>query len=126
MKLCDDRGKHVVVFFYPLNFTFVSPAEVIGSVTEQKEDEGFVCRGLFVGTWRQITINDWSEGHSVDDPCIWGKPSSTQTDRFVLLAGGLGVTPSTPHGEEQSSKSPALLSRLFLRTALVFGLEVSL
>ena len=28
-KLSDHRGKHVVLFFYPLDFTFVCPSEII-------------------------------------------------------------------------------------------------
>lgn len=29
LKLSDYRGKHVVLFFYPLDFTFVCPSEII-------------------------------------------------------------------------------------------------
>ena len=28
-KLSDHRGKYVVLFFYPLDFTFVCPSELI-------------------------------------------------------------------------------------------------
>ncbi len=28
-KLSDLRGKHVILFFYPLNFTFVCPSEIL-------------------------------------------------------------------------------------------------
>jgi peroxiredoxin (alkyl hydroperoxide reductase subunit C) len=30
-KLSDYRGKYVVLFFYPLDFTFVCPSEIIGA-----------------------------------------------------------------------------------------------
>jgi len=30
IKLADYRGKYVVLFFYPLDFTFVCPTEIIG------------------------------------------------------------------------------------------------
>ena len=29
VKLSDYQGKYVIVFFYPLNFTFVCPTEII-------------------------------------------------------------------------------------------------
>jgi peroxiredoxin (alkyl hydroperoxide reductase subunit C) len=29
IKLADYRGKYVVLFFYPLDFTFVCPTEII-------------------------------------------------------------------------------------------------
>ena len=28
-KLSDYRGKYVILFFYPLNFTFVCPSEIL-------------------------------------------------------------------------------------------------
>ena len=29
LKLSDYRGKYVLLFFYPLNFTFVCPSEIL-------------------------------------------------------------------------------------------------
>ncbi|XP_071982824.1 peroxiredoxin-1 [Engystomops pustulosus] len=37
LKLSDYRGKYVVFFFYPLNFTFVCPTEII-SFSERAEE----------------------------------------------------------------------------------------
>jgi len=42
VKLSDYRGKYVVVFFYPLDFTFVCPTEII-SFSERAEE--FRSRG---------------------------------------------------------------------------------
>ena len=36
-KLSDQRGKYVVLFFYPLDFTFVCPTEIVGFSTEVEE-----------------------------------------------------------------------------------------
>lgn len=30
IKLSDYEGKYVILFFYPLDFTFVCPTEIIG------------------------------------------------------------------------------------------------
>ncbi|MBI5970165.1 MAG: peroxiredoxin [Deltaproteobacteria bacterium] len=39
IKLSDYRGKHVVLFFYPLDFTFVCPTEIIALSDRIKEFE---------------------------------------------------------------------------------------
>ena len=44
-KLSDFRGKYVVMFFYPLDFTFVCPSEIIAF---DKELEAFKSRGVEV------------------------------------------------------------------------------
>jgi peroxiredoxin (alkyl hydroperoxide reductase subunit C) len=38
-QLCDYRGKHVLLFFYPLDFTFVCPSEIIAFNQRLKEFE---------------------------------------------------------------------------------------
>src|SRR3954470_16525497 len=37
LKLSDYRGKYVVLFFYPLDFTFVCPTEIIAFSDRVKE-----------------------------------------------------------------------------------------
>src|ERR1022692_1589778 len=44
-RLSDYRGKYVVLFFYPLDFTFVCPTEII-AFSEQTQD--FKKRGAEV------------------------------------------------------------------------------
>uniref|UniRef100_A0A8C5L1G1 Peroxiredoxin-1 n=1 Tax=Jaculus jaculus TaxID=51337 RepID=A0A8C5L1G1_JACJA len=90
ISLADYKGKYVVFFFYPLDFTFVCPMEIIAfmigaSVDSHlchlrtiaqdygvlKADEGISFRGLFIiddkGILRQITINDLPVGCTVDE-----------------------------------------------------------
>lgn len=45
LKLSDYRGKHVILFFYPLDFTFVCPSEIIAF--DKKIDE-FRAKGAEV------------------------------------------------------------------------------
>jgi peroxiredoxin (alkyl hydroperoxide reductase subunit C) len=45
VKLSDYKGKHVVLFFYPLDFTFVCPTEIIAFSDRLKE---FADRGAEV------------------------------------------------------------------------------
>ena len=39
IKLSDYKGKYVVLFFYPLDFTFVCPTEIIAFSEKQGEFE---------------------------------------------------------------------------------------
>ena len=39
IKLSDYKGKYVVLFFYPLDFTFVCPTEIIGFSDKQADFE---------------------------------------------------------------------------------------
>lgn len=45
ISLSDYRGKHVVLFFYPLDFTFVCPSEIIAFDHRLQE---FKCRNVEV------------------------------------------------------------------------------
>ena len=38
VKLSDYKGKYVVLFFYPLDFTFVCPTEII-SMSDRMDEE---------------------------------------------------------------------------------------
>jgi len=37
IKLSDYKGKYVILFFYPLDFTFVCPTEIIAFSTKMDE-----------------------------------------------------------------------------------------
>jgi peroxiredoxin (alkyl hydroperoxide reductase subunit C) len=50
VKLSDYKGKHVVLFFYPLDFTFVCPTEIIAFSDRLKEfqDRGAEVLGVSI------------------------------------------------------------------------------
>lgn len=83
-KLTDHRGRYVLLFFYPLDFTFVCPSEIIAfdrKLQEFKErncevigvlvDDSVSLRGLFLidkeGVIRHALVNDLPLGRSVDE-----------------------------------------------------------
>ena len=76
-KLSDLRGKYVVLFFWPLDFTFVCPTEIIA---HDKRKEQFKGRNVeVVGVsidsqfthfaWRSTAVNDGGIG-AVDFPMV--------------------------------------------------------
>ena len=50
IKLSDYKGKYVVLFFYPLDFTFVCPTEIIAlsDRIDEFEARGAVVLGISV------------------------------------------------------------------------------
>ena len=65
LKLSDLRGKPVVLFFWPLDFTFVCPSEIIAHEQRRKqfEDRGVQLVGVSIDSqfthhaWRNTPIN---------------------------------------------------------------------
>ncbi|HUP92133.1 MAG TPA: peroxiredoxin [Solimonas sp.] len=65
IKLSDYRGKHVVLFFWPLDFTFVCPSEIIAHDNRRKdfEERGVQLIGVSIDSqfthfaWRETPVN---------------------------------------------------------------------
>ncbi|KAK0467633.1 thioredoxin-like protein [Armillaria novae-zelandiae] len=78
VSLTDYLGQWVVLFFYPMDFTFVCPTEILAfndALAEFKALDtkvlGIALRGLFIidpnGILRQTTVNDLPVGRSVNE-----------------------------------------------------------
>jgi peroxiredoxin (alkyl hydroperoxide reductase subunit C) len=69
-KLSDLRGKYVVLFFWPLDFTFVCPTEIIAhdNRMDQFKEKGVELVGISIDSqfthfaWRNTAINDGGIG----------------------------------------------------------------
>jgi peroxiredoxin (alkyl hydroperoxide reductase subunit C) len=69
-KLSDLKGKYVVLFFYPLDFTFVCPSEIIAHDHRLKEfhDKGAEIVGVSIDSqfshyaWRNTPVNNGGIG----------------------------------------------------------------
>ncbi len=65
IKLSDYRGKYVVLFFYPLDFTFVCPSEIIAHDRRSKtfEEKGVQLLGVSIDSqfshyaWREMPVD---------------------------------------------------------------------
>src|SRR5258707_12260100 len=64
-RLSEFRGKQVVLFFWPLDFTFVCPSEIIAHEKRRKafEDRGVQLIGVSIDSrfthyaWHQTPVN---------------------------------------------------------------------
>ena len=61
IKLSDFRGKEVVLFFWPLDFTFVCPSEIIAHENRRKEFEARGVQLIGVSIDSQFTHYAWRE-----------------------------------------------------------------
>ena len=69
-KLSDLKGKHVVLFFWPLDFTFVCPSEIIAHDhrLEEFKKRGVEVVGVSIDSqfthyaWRETDVNDGGIG----------------------------------------------------------------
>ena len=59
VSLSDYKGKYVVLFFYPLDFTFVCPTEIIAFSDRVKEFRDIGCEVLAASTDSQFSHLAW-------------------------------------------------------------------
>jgi len=61
IKLSDYRGKYVALFFWPLDFTFVCPSEIIAHENRRKAFEDLGVQLIGVSIDSQFTHYAWRE-----------------------------------------------------------------
>ena len=59
LKLSDFAGKYVVLFFYPLDFTFVCPTELIAFSDRAKDFASIGCQVIGVSTDSEFSHLAW-------------------------------------------------------------------
>jgi peroxiredoxin (alkyl hydroperoxide reductase subunit C) len=98
-KLSENYGeKGTVLFFYPLDFTFVCPSEIIAFSHRIKEfkDRGINVIGVSVDSqfshfaWRETPVNQGGIGR-IDYPLVADLTKQISKDYDVLLDGGVAL-----------------------------------
>jgi peroxiredoxin (alkyl hydroperoxide reductase subunit C) len=98
LSLSSYRGKYVVVFFYPLDFTFVCPSEIL-AFNRQLEDfkeKGCELLGISVDSiythlaWKNTPVDQGGIG-PVQFPLISDLSKSISEDYGVLLEDGVSL-----------------------------------
>lgn len=94
-SLSDFRGKYVVLFFYPLDFTFVCPSEIIAFDNHLAEFKERNCEVLGVSVdshfthaaWRNTKVDDGGIG-PIGYPLVADLTKSIAADYDVLTGDG--------------------------------------
>ncbi|XP_063629773.1 peroxiredoxin-2-like [Cydia splendana] len=98
LKLADFSGKYVVLLFYPLDFTFVCPTELIAFSDRSKDFANIDCQVLGVSTdsefshlaWINTPRKDGGLG-KLDIPLLADYKKKMSQDYDVLLDGGFAL-----------------------------------
>ena len=98
VSLSDYKGKYVVLFFYPLDFTFVCPTEIIAFSERAAEFEklGVQLLGVSVDShfshlaWRNSPRTEGGLGQ-IDYPLVADLNKEISRAYDVLLAGGISL-----------------------------------
>jgi len=98
VKLSDYRGKYVVLFFYPLDFTFVCPTEIIAfsEKIEEFKKRGTQVLGVSVDSkfshlaWIRMARNEGGLG-GLKYPLVSDLSKKIAEDYGVLIDGGVAL-----------------------------------
>jgi len=98
ISLSDYRGKHVVLFFYPLDFTFVCPTELLAFNDKLEEFKKLGVEVIGASVDSQFSHLAWwntprNEGgiQGVRYPIIADMTKQVATDYGVLVEGGVAL-----------------------------------
>jgi peroxiredoxin (alkyl hydroperoxide reductase subunit C) len=97
-KLSDHRGKYVVLFFYPLDFTFVCPSEIIAFDRKLAEFKKRNCEVIGVSidshfshwAWKNTPVDKGGIGN-VQYPLVADLKKQISEDYGVLLGGEVAL-----------------------------------
>ncbi|HIP38771.1 MAG TPA: peroxiredoxin [Desulfocapsa sulfexigens] len=97
-KLSDLRGKYVLLFFYPLDFTFVCPSEIIAFDKAVDKFKAKNCEIVGVSidshfshlAWKNTAVNDGGIGN-IQFPLVADLNKSISDDYGVLLDMGIAL-----------------------------------
>ena len=97
-KLSDYRGKYVLLFFYPLDFTFVCPSEILAFDKAVKQFEENNCQVIGVSidshfshlAWKNTPVNDGGIGN-IQYPLVADLDKSISQKYNVLLDAGIAL-----------------------------------
>ncbi|WP_457576301.1 redoxin domain-containing protein [Desulfomarina sp.] len=97
-KLSDFKGKYVLLFFYPLDFTFVCPSEILAFNKAVKQFEERNCQLIGVSidshfshlAWKNTPVNEGGIGN-IQYPLVADLDKSISKSYEVLLDAGIAL-----------------------------------
>ena len=98
LKLADYRGKYVILFFYPLDFTFVCPTEIVAFSDRIKEFHDRGAEVIGCSTDSQFSHLAWIQTPRAKGglgglayPLVADLTKKVSADYGVLLEGGIAL-----------------------------------
>jgi len=98
VSLSDFKGKYVVLFFYPLDFTFVCPTEIIQFSDREAEFTALNCSLLGASVDSQFSHLAWTKQSrktgglgQMNIPLLADVSKSLSRDYGVLIDGGISL-----------------------------------
>jgi len=98
VSLSDYKGKYLVVFFYPLDFTFVCPTEIIAFSERVQEFRAINCEVVACSTDSQFSHLAWVNtprkqgGLGKMNIPLLADPSHKISSDYGVLVDGAGIT----------------------------------
>jgi len=97
-KLSDMRGKYVLLFFYPLDFTFVCPSEILAfnKAVDTFKEKNCEVVGVSIDShfshlaWKNTAINDGGIGQ-IQFPLVADLDKSIAENYGILLDMGIAL-----------------------------------
>jgi len=97
-SLSDYRGKYVLLFFYPMDFTFVCPSEIIAYNKALESFKSRDCEVIGVSTdsqfshwaWKNTPVDNGGIGN-IQFPLVADFQKTISQDYGVLLEGGMAL-----------------------------------
>jgi len=98
LSLSSYRGKYVIIFFYPLDFTFVCPSEILAFNRQLDNFKAKNCEVLGISVdsiythlaWKNTPVDQGGIG-SVQFPLVSDMTKSISTDYGVLFEDGVSL-----------------------------------
>jgi len=98
ISLSSYRGEYVLLFFYPLDFTFVCPSEILAFNRQLEDFKAKNCQVLGVSVdsiythlaWKNTPVNQGGIG-AVQFPLVSDIAKTISTDYGVLLQDGVSL-----------------------------------
>ena len=124
-KLSDFRGKYVVLFFYPADFTFICPTEIQEFSRRYEEFRGVGCEVLGVSTDSKHSHKAWIKNGlgKLNHPLLADFNKTISRDYEALLDSGVACRATIivdPSGVVQhASYNADLLGRSVAELSLI-------
>ena len=98
IKLSDYKGKNVILFFYPLDFTFVCPSEILAFNRQVDDFKAKDCQVLGISVdsvythlaWKNTPVDQGGIG-PIQFPLVSDISKSISEDYGVLLEDGISL-----------------------------------